>query len=660
MCGFAGFMSLAPRAANTEKILDGMGNAIAPRGPDSSGTWICSSVNLGFSFRRLAIVDTSPAGAQPMSYKNLTIVFNGEIYNHLDLRKELVSSGCLLDWKGHSDTETLLKAFSVWGVEKTLKKAIGMFAFALWNEEQRTLCLSRDRFGEKPLYFGYQNGVLLFGSDLSALRRHPDFVGQLNRSVLPSFLRYHYIPAPHSIYRDLFKLQPGSTMEFGMEDFAAGRIPEAKAYWSLKDTIVEGRKNPFKGNFEDAKAELKTMLHRAIGRQMIADVPLGAFLSGGIDSSTVVSLMQSQSTLPVRTFTIGSSDPAFDESGVASRVAKHLGTNHTELIATPQDVMDVVNNLSSIYSEPFADLSQLPTFLVSKLARQHVTVALTGDAGDEIFGGYNRYIMGPKVWSATKRLPRTLRKALVRGLGLVSQQRMEKVARLLTPVTPVSLRSRRPGAAITKIADALRHDSEEMYYKSVVSRWKDPCSVLLSGTELKSHVQWPGNWDIAEGDDIGFVDAMMAMDIQTYLPDDILAKVDRASMANSLETRVPFLDHEIVEFAWRLPVDMKTNNQVGKLLLREIVRDYVPPEVLNQPKTGFGIPIGEWLRGQLRDWAEDLLSISALQNGGVFDIQIVRGIWHRHLIRQSESEDLLWPVLILQQWLRTSMPGVKQ
>jgi asparagine synthase (glutamine-hydrolysing) len=650
MCGLAGYWASAPRAELTDELCRRMGQAIAPRGPDGWGVWRDPLAGLGFSHRRLAIQDVSDHGAQPMQRQGLTLVFNGEIYNHHDLRRTLEATDGSIRWQGRSDTETLLAGFATWGVEQTLSRAVGMFAFALWDSGPRTLTLGRDRFGEKPLYYGFQGGDLLFASDLAAIKPHPSFEGRVSAEVLPLFLRLHYVPTPYSIYSGLYKLPAGTCITFKTQDIAAGHSPEPKAYWSFIDSISTARSRPFKGDLNIAREQVEAALQIAIRRQMISDVPLGAFLSGGIDSATVVSLMQAQSSRKVRTFTIGSKDAAYDESGVARAVARHLGTDHTEMIVSPEDVIDLVHQMPQVYSEPFADLSQLPTYLVSQLARSQVTVALSGDAGDEVFGGYNRYLAGARLWGMTRKVPGPVRRVASRLMEGVPAGNWDSVFALLGPAIQSKLRSRTPGASIHKFAQAMRQDSDQEYYLALISRWKNPSEVLVAG----GHRPLPLNLEVLwqQGEELGlsFIERMMMIDTATYMSDDVLVKVDRAAMAQGLETRIPFLDHELVELVWSLPLEMKVKDGTGKLILREILAHHVPPAMVNQPKSGFGIPVGPWLRDALRPWAEELLSKKALEEDGIFDAKAVRTLWKRHLSGQANAEALLWPILMFQAW----------
>ena len=650
MCGIAGFIAAPRRTPDAQQVLARMSAAIARRGPDSEGIWRDEQVGLGFAHRRLAIIDASAAGAQPMSRGALTVIFNGEIYNHLELREELSRAGHNINWQGHSDTETLLQSIQAWGVEGALRRVTGMFALALWDGERRVLTLARDRFGEKPMYYGYQSGVLLFGSDLAALRCHPAFDDQLNEQVLPDYLRYQYIPAPSSIYKGILKLPQASFVSFTSANLQAQTIPAPGRYWSLIECAVRGKAHPFRGTFDDARAHVTELLIKAVRGQMISDVGLGAFLSGGVDSGTVVALMQSVSSKPVHTFTIGSADSQFDESAIAKSIARHLGTDHTELIVTPEQALAVVPKLGSVYSEPFADSSQVPTALVSELARRHVTVALTGDAGDEVFGGYNRYVTGVRLWEKTQRLPGVSRRLSAAALGLLSEDCWDRLFEAVKPALPERLHFRRPGQGISKFRSAMTSATPDAYYGSLVSRWQNPELALCgNGSISQNFVPFAPELSSAQSG-FSLLEKMMVTDMATYMSDDVLVKVDRAAMAHSLETRVPYLDHHLVEFMLSLPDEMKVHGGVGKRLLRAVLASYVPVDIYNQPKTGFGVPIGRWLRGPLRDWAESLLDARRLNQEGVFQTSVIRRLWDSHLSGTVDVEQALWPVLMFQTW----------
>lgn len=620
MCGLTGFIDRKGQQSNDamKAILSGMSNSLQHRGPDDHGDWTDERFGVALGHRRLSIVDVSNAGHQPMTSVSgrYVIVFNGEIYNHLALRGELGESS----WHGHSDTETLLAAIVGWGLKTTMEKAVGMFALALWDRETGELSLVRDRMGEKPMYFGWQGDTFLFGSELKALKRHPKFAGEVDRDVIPLLLRHGYIPAPHSIYKGIQKLMPGTILRLPATA-QPGSKPEAEHYWSLTGAVANGRRNPFRGDERDAVAQLEACLLQAIDLQMIADVPLGVFLSGGIDSSTVVALMQARSSRPVKTFTIGFEEQDYNEAVHAKRVARHLGTDHTELYVSPSDAMGVIPRLTSMFDEPFGDSSAIPSFLVSQLARRHVTVALSGDAGDELFCGYTRYLRAACHWETVSRIPTPARRVLGNLLAIL----------------PTDSRRRKA------IAEALLAASDIDFYRVMTSQWQRPSDIVIRSSEPDQ----PTLAEVAEGT----LHRMMFADNVGYLPDDILAKVDRVAMAASLETRVPLLDHRVVEFAWSLPLSMKIRNGETKWILRRVLEKYLPRELSERPKMGFGVPIGPWLRGPLRDWAEDLLSEQRLTQQGFFRPKVIRAAWRDHLSTRADLRDPLWSVLMFQAWL---------
>jgi asparagine synthase (glutamine-hydrolysing) len=618
-----------------------MAERVAHRGPDDAGVWAATDGTVALAFRRLAIIDLSPAGHQPMlsACGRYVLVFNGEIYNHRELRCELERAGAHARWRGHSDTETLLASLIYWGVRGALERCAGMFAFALWDQRERRLILARDRMGEKPLYYGRQGGTFLFGSELKALRAHPAFRAEPSRDALYLLLRYNYIPTPYTVYESIWKLPPGCFLTIAAQE-EHGSIQE---YWSLTNVLYDGEQNAFEGDEGAAADELERTLSAAVRAQSVADVPLGALLSGGIDSSTIVSLMQANATRPVKTFTIGFNEKRYDEASHARAVAKHLRTDHTELVLSPQDALRLVPDLPSVYDEPFADASQLPTQLVMQLARAHVTVGLSGDGGDELFGGYNRYRLVPALWSGMKWIPSKVRNAI--GSALVSVD-APKWDHLLGRIAQ-RLRVAQPGDKIHKLGNRIQGVAgPDDLFHAMVSEWQEPAQVVRGSSEprslLSERSSWPRLYDGAA--------RMMALDALTYLPDDILAKVDRAAMANSLETRAPFLDVKVVEFASRIPISMKIRNGHGKWILRKVLERHVPRELIDRPKMGFGIPLDQWLRGPLRQWVEDLLDPASLAQEGYFDPGPVRQVWDAHLRGRSFGHRL-WSVLMFQAWL---------
>jgi asparagine synthase (glutamine-hydrolysing) len=648
MCGIAGLLrpgggdqsALAGYAAR-------MADALRHRGPDASGIWTNAASGVAFGHRRLSILDLSEAGAQPMRSEcgRFTVTFNGEIYNHLDIRSELEAGGAGPNWRGHSDTETLLYAVRQWGVAAALQRFIGMFAFALWDERERKLMLCRDRFGEKPLFYGWCGRDLVFGSELKALATHPEWSPSLDRSALTAFMRYSYVPAPSTIWQNIKKLPSASAVTFAA-DATAGSMPAPKAYWSLRNQVVAAQNARIVDEAE-ATQELHRLLSIAIKRQCLSDVPLGAFLSGGIDSSTIVALMQTQTSQPVRTFTVGFSDVAFDEADDARKVATHLGTSHTELHVDAKTAIDVIPTLPRMYDEPFADSSQIPTHLVAALARQHVTVALSGDAGDELFGGYNRHVWGGQLNARFGRMPAPLKRLLSALLSAVSPEPAGTIARLAEPLLPSLRNVRRVGDQAAKLARIIGSNSFDEMYQLLCSIESDPSQTVLQGEES-------ANWSTDEMGKVKFrldpLDRMTLADSLSYLTDDILQKVDRAAMSVSLETRVPFLDKDVVEFAAKVPPGMKVRAGRGKWLVRQVLYKHVPAALIDRPKTGFSIPLDDWLRGSLKSWAGDLLSPDRLRRQGLFNVKRVEEMLVEHMSGRRNHGYWLWNVLMAEAW----------
>jgi asparagine synthase (glutamine-hydrolysing) len=647
MCGIAGIVG---SAALDERLLEAMADRLAHRGPDDAGTWIDPDAGVGFAHRRLSIVDLSPAGHQPMVSSNGRFVlnYNGEIYNHRELRAALDSAGART-WRGDSDTETLVECIAEWGLTRTLEQCVGMFAFALWDRGERTLSLVRDRFGEKPLYYGWAGSDLLFGSELKALRLHPHFDRRISRAALRAYASRGYVAEPLSIYECVFKLPPAAVLTFTLEaartprDTPAGDEPAAGVtltrYWSYEDVVARGLEQPI-GDEGQALEELQAALAVAIRGQSIADVPVGAFLSGGIDSSTVVALYQKYSPIPVRSFTIGFAEAGFDEAGHAREVARALGTLHNEHYVSVDEARSVIPLLPEMYDEPFADASQIPTYLVSRFARGQVKVALSGDAGDELFGGYNRHVALPAIWRRARRLPRPLRSAAAGAIGLIPDPLFNGATRFLR------------GDGEPRLAGKLRRG---LRLASRARSFDDLCFDVLDEWSLGNNPAiGPAGPDRAN---LALADApdavrLMYHDAVTYLPGDILCKVDRASMAASLEARAPFLDHRVADVAARIPLAMKIRNGRGKHVLRRLLARELSPALFERPKRGFTMPLGEWIRGPLRPWAEDLLEGRAMMREGWFDAGLVQRRWQRHLRGQEDGGAAIWAILMFQAWLR--------
>jgi asparagine synthase (glutamine-hydrolysing) len=650
VCGITGFID---RRGSTGHDLEGtirrMTDTMVHRGPDDSGVWVEGDVFLGH--RRLAIVDLSPEGHQPMasSCGRFMLAFNGEIYNYRDIRRKLEIQKPL-PWRGHSDTEVMLAAFAEWGVEKTVGLFEGMFAFALWDRKERILYLGRDRVGEKPLYYSRVGDVFLFGSELKALRAHPQCRSEIDLDALALFLRHGYVPAPLSIYRGIYKVLPGTVVRVDARSTSFSAVPlQPYCYWSAREMAEGSASSPFESTEQEVIGNLDLLLRDVVAQQMVADVPLGAFLSGGVDSSTIVALMQAQSTRPVKTFTIGFFEKGYNEAEYSKAVAQHLGTEHTELYVTPEEALSIVPQLPIWYDEPFADPSQIPTCLISKLTRRHVTVSLSGDGGDELFGGYSRYVFNSDLWKKVGWLPLPVRRAASRLMRLPTPGQWETFGKALSPALKQYGSKGTFGDKFDKIAEVLSMPDPASLYYRLLSHWVRPSEVLLAGQTNDDSCRDAGR----RADLPDFPSLMMFLDLISYLPDDCLVKVDRASMAASLESRAPFLNHRVVEFAWQIPMSMKIRNGQGKWVLRQVLDKYVPKSLIERPKKGFSVPIAEWLRGPLRAWGEALLDEKRLLNDGFFNPAPIREKWNEHLSGKRNWDFHLWNVLMFQAWMET-------
>jgi asparagine synthase (glutamine-hydrolysing) len=631
MCGIVGFWTKESICALDIKK---MSAAISHRGPDDSGVWSDNN-GLVMAHRRLSILDLSHAGHQPMESKcgRYILTYNGEIYNHKSLRKGINKLNLDIKWEGQSDTETLLVALSHWGIEKTLKSLNGMFAFALFDRKKKILILARDRLGQKPLYYGYNSGIFLFGSELKSIKSHSSFSGEVDRSALSLQLKYSYIPAPKTIYKGVSKLSPGTFLEISLFDIYKELTP--KPYWSFLDVAQNGINNRFLDSEDAIITKLDDLLNNSVKSQLISDVPLGAFLSAGIDSSMVAALMQKHSMQPVKTFTIGFNDKNRDEAVHAKKISNYLGTDHTELYVTAKHALDVIPLLPILYDEPFSDSSQIPTFLLSKMTQKHVKVALSGDGADELFGGYNRHFKTHKWWERMQKIPKRVRTSISKGLKIPPDY--------LWDLASIG-RHKGLGDVIHKLSKVLSVSDVASLYDQLTSHWDNLDSVVIQDDiEMKINKPFVEFGSAAE--------RIMTMDTLNYLPDDILTKMDRAAMGVSLETRMPFLDHNVVEFAWQIPLSMKIHSGSGKCVLKKILNQYIPKEMLNHSKKGFGVPLGDWLRTDLRDWAEELLNESRLRQEGYFHPEPIRRKWEEHLSCQNNWQYQLWDVLMFQAWL---------
>jgi len=633
MCGVTGFLNRG--ALQTEENLHGlahqMNETILHRGPDAGDIWVDPQAQVALAHRRLSIQDLSPAGAQPMASHcgRYVMVYNGEVYN-----KTEIMAGLSRNWRGHSDTEAILESFAQRGLEATLQKLIGMFVIALWDKEENTLYLVRDRLGIKPLYWGLHNNVFMFGSELKALCAHPAFKKDIDRNALASFMRHNYVPGPYSIYQNVEKLQPGYYLTL-----RHGQAPVTQPYWQLEEVIDKA--GTWQGSPQEAVDALDDLLSDAVNQRLLSDVPLGAFLSGGVDSSTVAALMQKNASSPVRTFSIGFHEEGYNEAQHAAAVARHLGTDHTELYVSPEEARSVIPQMADYYDEPFSDSSQIPTFLLSQMTKKHVTVALSGDGGDELFCGYTRYFTARKYGNLIFNQPRLLRQLASSTIGMLSPQTWDRLGAII----PESKRPTLLGDKLYKLAGVLSGDRND-FYRRLISHWEDPDTLVRDGAEYKGLV-WQ---DKSHHCDSDFTDHMQYLDTKTYLPDDILTKVDRASMAVALEARVPLLDHRVVEFAWQLPQNLKFRDSQGKWVLRQVLNRYIPLEMIDRPKMGFGVPIDDWLRGPLKEWASDLLCEDEINKHGLLNPAPVQEKWQEHLSGKRNWQYHLWDILMLQSW----------
>ena len=650
MCAIGGFFNSSSNYS-TEKmdgIISNMMHSMHHRGPDDQGSWVDARVGVALGHKRLSIMDRSVEGHQPMASEcgHYILTFNGEIYNYQQLRDELDKDNANVSWRGHSDTEVLLASIVHWGLEDSIKRCIGMFAFALWDKKHNLLYLVRDRLGIKPLYYGWDDGFFIFGSELKPFCHHPDFKREIDRNSLALLLQHNYIPTPFSIYKNVYKLPPGTILTVSTKLGRVDKPSEPVKYWSFDEVVSQGLARPHSGSEEEISQGLENLLRDSVRLRMISDVPLGAFLSGGVDSSLVVALMQDLGDCPVQTFTIGFSESEYNEACEAKAVAQHLGTNHTELYISPNQAMEVIHKLPKLYDEPFADSSQIPMFLVSELTRKKVSVSLSGDGGDELFGGYNRYAWGQWAWSKIKRMPLWSRKLAANGIGCLSPRSWDKLFRNLDFLLPDSYKIQSPGYKLQKLMEILDKNSPEELYRGMISHWKEPAALVNGALATSDLVASGKQWENISN----FRHKMMYMDTLFSLPDDILTKVDRASMGVSLEARVPLLDHRVVEYAWQISADMNFGEGTNKRLLRKILYKYVPPDLIERPKMGFSVPIDEWLRGPLRDWAENLLSEQRLLREGFFNPIPIRKKWKEHLLGKRNWQYSLWSILMFQSW----------
>jgi asparagine synthase (glutamine-hydrolysing) len=652
VCGIAGILdpSASTSADRLGALASTMASSIEHRGPDDSGLWVDADAGVAFGHRRLAVIDLGRGGAQPMvsSGGRWVLAYNGEIYNYPEVRDRLERAGML--FRSSSDTEVLLAAVERWGVDRALDACEGMFAAALWDRRDRELHLLRDRFGEKPLYYGWVGKLFAFGSELKALCALPGFDAELNRRAVTSYLRHNCVPAPDTIWHAVRKLVPGHVVT--LQTPTKGVLPEQRCYWSAADAVARARGHQLTGSDSEMTDHLEKALSDAVAARMVADVPVGAFLSGGIDSSTIVALMQQHASGPVRTFTVGFEDRSFDESSEAAAVAAHLGTDHTAVHVGDAEAIEVIPHLADIWDEPFADVSQIPTYLVSRVARRDVTVSLSGDGGDELFAGYNRHAWLDRVWGRAAVVPAGARRTAGSALGSIPPAVIERAARA-TRILPAGWQVRNPSTKVAKLARVLTASDPEDAYRALTTHWDDATSLVLGNDDRREVADGRRASPVSDG---GITELMLWSDLVGYLPDDILAKLDRAAMAVSLETRVPFLDRGILDLAWRLPLDAKLRGGQTKWLLRQVLDRHVPAALVERPKMGFGLPIGPWLRGVLAPWAEHLLDERRLRDQGLLDPVPIRRAWDLHRAGRRDLGYELWDVLVLQSWMDRWMP----
>lgn len=639
MCGFVGFIDLkkSTRVERLNNLINLMTDRIIWRGPDSKGIWSNAKNGIALGHRRLSVIDLSNHGHQPMlsNCGSYVLAYNGEVYNFIEIRHKLRKEG--VKFKSESDTEVVLEACLNWGVQRALRQFNGMFSFAFWDIKNERLTLARDRLGIKPLYWGKCSETIFFGSQPSTFEKHPNWNGEINKSSVASFLRHNYVPSPNSIYSNVQKLMPGHFLEI-----QKGKVISNQSYWHLD---ILSQKSNASSNISENEAleQFSVLLSNSIKSQMVADVPLGAFLSGGIDSSLVVALMQEHSANKIKTFSVGFENKNYDESDFAQQVAENLKTDHHKLTLNSKTAFECIEKIPEWFDEPFADSSQIPTYFVSKMARKEVTVVLSGDGGDELFAGYNRYFWANKIWKNIRYIPYATRNLSAQLIKSLPHDQWDALGQFASKFVEI----KQLGNKAHKAADILSLRSSDEIYLNLISQWKDPSSVMLDGFEHYSQIRYFSD----QIPNSTLMTKMQYLDLKTYLPDDILTKVDRSSMAVSLEARVPLLDHKLVEFAFSLPEKMRIKNGQSKWILRKVLSDYLPKELIDRPKMGFGIPLGDWLRSDFRDWAEDLLDKRKLDEGGYFSSEKVRQIWSEHVKNTGDFHYQLWPILMFQQWL---------